>query len=157
MTTIIQGEKNPILRQKSKEVEHFTKEVYDLIEKMKQIIAKENALGLAAVQIGIPTRIIVCRVNDDFKVFINPEIKKFSKQTDILQEGCLSLPGIYGEVERSKTITLQARNEEGKKIKLKTFGLLARIIQHELDHLNGILFTDKAKNIRKTNQMTPTI
>jgi len=62
------------------------------------------------------------------------------------------LPGIYGEVERSKTITLQARNEEGKKIKLKTFGLLARIIQHELDHLNGILFTDKAKNIRKENR-----
>lgn len=149
MTMIITGEKNPILRQKSKEVEHFTKEVYDLIEQMKQIVVKENALGLAAVQIGIPKRIIVCRVNDEFKVFINPEIKAFSKQKDCLEEGCLSLPNIYGEVERPKTITLLAKNEEGKKIKLKVFGLLSRIIQHEIDHLNGILFTDKAENIKK--------
>ncbi len=152
MMTIITGEKNPILRQKSKEVEHFTKEVYDLIEQMKQIVIKENALGLAAVQIGIPKRIIVCRVNDEFKVFINPEIKAFSKQKDCLEEGCLSLPNIYGEVERPKTITLLAKNEEGKKIKLKVFGLLSRIIQHEIDHLNGILFIDKAKKIRKENR-----
>jgi len=149
MITIITGEKNPILRQKSKEVEHFTKEVYDLIEQMKRIIVKENALGLAAVQIGVPKRIIVCRVNDEFKIFINPEIKKYSKQTDVLEEGCLSLPNTYGEVERPKTIILQTKNEEGKKIKLKVFGLLSRVIQHEIDHLNGILFTDKAKNIRK--------
>ena len=152
MITIITGEKNPILRQKSKEVEHFTKEVYDLIEQMKRIIVKENALGLAAVQIGVPKRIIVCRVNDEFKIFINPEIKKYSKQTDILEEGCLSLPNTYGEVERPKTIILQTKNEEGKKIKLKVFGLLSRVIQHEIDHLNGILFTDKAKNIRKENR-----
>ncbi|HOK17190.1 MAG TPA: peptide deformylase [Candidatus Paceibacterota bacterium] len=152
MITIITGEKNPILRQKSKEVEHFTKEVYDLIEQMKRIIVKENALGLAAVQIGVPKRIIVCRVNDEFKIFINPEIKKYSKQTDVLEEGCLSLPNTYGEVERPKTIILQTKNEEGKKIKLKVFGLLSRVIQHEIDHLNGILFTDKAKNIRKENR-----
>jgi len=146
---LVTGENNPLLRQKSKPVENFSKEVYSLIEKMKKVILKYNALGLAAVQIGVPLRVIVCRLNDEFKVFINPEILKYSKQTDILEEGCLSLPYYYGEVERPKTIVLKALNEEGKKIKLKAFGLLSRVIQHEVDHLEGILFIDKAKNIIK--------
>lgn len=146
---IITGENNPFLRQKSKPVERFNQEVFSLIEKMKNTIIENNALGLAAVQIGVPLRVIVCRIEKNFKVFINPEIIKSSSQEEIFSEGCLSLPGYYGEVVRPKTIILQALNENGKKIKIKAFGLLARVIQHEIDHLNGVLFIDKAKNIKK--------
>lgn len=153
---IITGEKNPILRQKSKPVENFGKEVLSLIEKMKKIIIQENALGLAAVQIGIPLRIIVCRVNENFKVFINPQIIKSSSQKESFIEGCLSLPSYYGEVLRPKTIILQSQNTKGQKRKIKAFGLLARVIQHEIDHLDGILFIDKATNIKKeTNPQSP--
>ena len=146
---IITGEKNPNLRQLSKPVEHFTKEVRDLISQMKMIMENNNGVGLAAPQIGIPLRVITCELDDKFYVFINPEIIKTSKEAVAMEEGCLSLPNIYGEVIRPEKIILKAINADGKKIKLKAFGLLARVIQHEIDHLDGILFIDKAKNITK--------
>jgi len=146
---ILTGEKNPILRQKSKFVEHLTKEVRDLIIQMKKIMENDNGVGLAAPQINVSQRIIICNVDNKFYSFINPEIVKSSKETSSIEEGCLSLPNIYGEVERPEKIILKAIDSDGKKIKLKVFGLLARIIQHEIDHLDGILFIDKAKNIIK--------
>lgn len=149
---IITGEKNPILRQKSKPVEHLTKEVRDLIRQMKTTMEENKGVGLAAPQVNVSLRLIVCEVNNKFYAFINPEIIKYSKETSIMEEGCLSLPSIYGEVERPEKIILKAINPEGKKIKLKAFGLLARVIQHEIDHLDGILFIDKAKNIIKETQ-----
>lgn len=144
---IITGEKNPILRQKSQPVEHLTKEVRDLIIQMKTIMENNNGVGLAAPQINVSLRIIVFELDNKFYAFINPEIIKSSKETSSIEEGCLSLPNIYGEVERPEKIILKAIDSDGKKIKLKAFGLLARIIQHEIDHLDGILFIDKAKNI----------
>lgn len=149
---IITGENNPILRQKSTPVEHFNKEIRDLITEMKQTMEQNNGIGLAAPQINVPIRVIVCEINDKFYAFINPEIIKYSKKTSIMEEGCLSLPNIYGEVERPETIIIKAINQDGKKIKLKAFGLLSRVIQHEIDHLDGILFIDKAKNIIKETQ-----
>ena len=146
---ILTGEKNPILRQKSKFVEHLTKEVRDLIIQMKKIMENDNGVGLAAPQINASQRIIICNVDNKFYSFINPEIVKSSKETSSIEEGCLSLPNIYGEVERPEKIILKAIDSDGKKIKLKVFGLLARVIQHEIDHLDGILFIDKAKNIIK--------
>ncbi len=146
---IITGDKNPILRQKSKFIEHLTKEVRDLISQMKKIMENDNGVGLAAPQINVSQRIIVCNVDNKFYAFINPEIVKSSKETSSIEEGCLSLPNIYGEVERPEKIILKAINSDGKKIKLKAFGLLARVIQHEIDHLDGTLFIDKAKNIIK--------
>jgi len=146
---ILTGDKNPILRQKSQPVEHLTKEVRDLIIQMKKIMENNNGVGLAAPQINVSLRVIVCEVDNKFYAFINPEIIKSSKKASSIEEGCLSLPDIYGEVKRPERIILKAINSNGKKIKLKAFGLLARIIQHEIDHLNGILFIDKAKNIIK--------
>lgn len=146
---ILTGDKNPILRQKSKPVEHLTKETRDLISRMKTIMQGSNGIGIAAPQINVPLRIIVCEVNNKFYAFINPETVKFSKETSSLEEGCLSLPNIYGEVERPEKITLKALGPDGKKIKLKVFGILARVIQHEIDHLDGILFIDKAAKITK--------
>jgi peptide deformylase len=108
-----------------------------------------KGVGLAAPQINVSLRVIVYEVDNKFYAFINPEIIKCFKETSSIEEGCLSLPNIYGEVERPEKIILKATNSEGKKIKLKAFGLLARAIQHEIDHLDGILFIDKAKNIIK--------
>ncbi|NMB92134.1 MAG: peptide deformylase, partial [Parcubacteria group bacterium] len=146
---ILTGEKNPLLRQKSKPVEHFTKEVRDLISQMKIIMEKSNGVGLAAPQIGIPLRVITCEIDDKFYAFINPEIIKTSGKNISMEEGCLSLPDTYGEVIRPEKIAFRALNADGKKIKIKAFGLLSRVIQHEIDHLDGILFIDKAKNIIK--------
>jgi len=146
---IITGEKNPILRQKSLPVEHLDKNVHFLIEEMRKTMEDNQGIGLAAIQVGKPERIIICEVNNKFYAFINPIITKVSKETSVMEEGCLSLPGIFGEVERPEKITLRAINSTGEKIKIKAFGLLARVIQHEVDHLNGTLFIDKAKNIRR--------
>jgi peptide deformylase len=146
---ILTGEKNPILRQKSIPVAHLTKEIHDLISQMKIIMEKNNGVGLAAPQIGHNLRIIICELDDKFYAFVNPEIIKISQKNVVMEEGCLSLPDTYGEVLRPDKIILRALNPDGKKIKLKAFGLLARVIQHEIDHLDGILFIDKAKNIVK--------
>jgi len=151
---ILIGENNKTLRQRSLPVKHINADVRSLIEQMREVIKQNNGVGLAAIQIGEPTRIIVCEIDDKFYAFINPEIIKSFSETTVTEEGCLSLPNIYGEVERPKKISIKAINFDGKKIKMKVFGLLARVIQHEIDHLDGILFIDKAKNITKQTQKT---
>jgi len=149
---ILIGEQNKTLRQKSLPVRHINADVRNLIKQMKKKMEENNGVGLAAIQVGEPTRIIVCEIDDKFYTFINPEIIKSFPETSVTEEGCLSLPSIYGEVERPKKISIKATNFEGKKIKMKAFDLLARVIQHEIDHLDGILFIDKATNITKQTQ-----
>ncbi len=144
---IVTGEKNKILRQKSLPVQHLDKDVHLLVEEMRKIMEENNGIGLAAIQVGRPERVIVVEVDNKFYAFINPQIIKKSKKTIVMEEGCLSLPGIFGDVERPEKITFRALNLRGKKVKMKVFGLLARVIQHEIDHLDGILFIDKARNI----------
>ena len=151
---ILTGENNKTLRQKSLPVKHIDADMRSLIEQMKEVMRKNNGVGLAAIQVGEPMRIIICEIDDKFYTFINPEIIKFFPETSIMEEGCLSLPNIYGEVERPKKIILKATNFNGKKVKMKAFGLLARVIQHEADHLDGVLFIDKAKNITKQARKT---
>ena len=151
---ILIGENNQTLRQKSLPVRRINADVRSLVEQMKKVIKQNNGVGLAAIQIGEPTRIIICEIDDKFYTFINPEIIKSFPETLVMEEGCLSLPNMYGEVERPKKICLKAINFDGKKIKIKAFGLLARVIQHEIDHLDGILFIDKAKNITKQTRKT---
>jgi len=151
---ILTGENNKTLRQKSLPVKHIDADMRSLIEQMKEVMRKNNGVGLAAIQVGEPMRIIICEIDDKFYTFINPEIIKFFSETSIVEEGCLSLPNIYGEVERPKKIILKATNFNGKKVKMKAFGLLARVIQHEADHLDGVLFIDKAKNITKQARKT---
>lgn len=151
---ILTGENNKTLKQKSLPVKHIDAGVRSLIGQMKGVMRQNNGVGLAAIQVGEPTRIIICEIDDKFYTFINPEIIKSFPETSVTEEGCLSLPNIYGEVERPKKIILKAINFDGKKIKMKAFGLLSRVIQHELDHLDGILFIDKAKNITKQTRKT---
>lgn len=131
----------------------FTKkEIRELIKKMKKIMLEANGVGLSANQVGLNLRMFIYQEHGKpLKAILNPEIVKSSKKTTIIEEGCLSVPGIYGEVERPEKIVLLSRDKNGRKIKMEAFGLLARIFQHEVDHLNGVLFIDRTKKIYKIN------
>jgi peptide deformylase len=140
------GQNNPILRQKSAKVNDLTAhQLQRLFLDMAETMEVKDGLGLAAPQVGQLLRIIVVKPNpkEETLILINPEIKKISRKKDILTEGCLSLPGIEAPVERAVKITVQALNTKGQKIKIRAKGLLARVIQHEVDHLEGILIVDK--------------
>jgi len=124
----------------------------DQIEKMTQALRAEGGVGLAANQLGYNNKVIVVEFNDPdgkdnvpYQIFINPEIVELSEERECLDEGCLSVPPIELPVERAKKVKLKAQNEHGRKIKITAKGLLARILQHETDHLNNILFTDRVR------------
>ena len=131
------------------------KELKDLIKRMRVIMKKANGIGLSANQIGFQKRLFVAQVPDEhghqkFYAVINPEIVKVSKEKISSEEGCLSVPiDLFGLVERPEQVVLQGYNLEGKKIKIKAWGLLARVFQHEVDHLNGTIFVDKTKHLNK--------
>jgi len=106
-----------------------------------------NGIGLAAPQIGKSLRIFTVNIEDKIYVFINPELKDLSLETIPFEEGCLSVQKIWGPVVRPKKLTIKALNESGESVKIRAKGLLARVIQHEMDHLNGVLFKDKAEKL----------
>lgn len=130
------------------------KELRHLIRDMRRIMREAQGVGLSANQIGLPYRIFIAQVPDaqnreKFYVMINPEIVKTSTVIKTLEEGCLSVPITYGPVDRPYQIVIESCDVDGKKMKMKAWGLLARVFQHEMDHLNGILFVDKAASLRK--------
>jgi peptide deformylase len=116
-----------------------------LIKKMDTAMQEANGVGLSANQIGLDIKVFVARWDDKFYAVFNPEIEKSSRERDFVEEGCLSIPKLYGEVKRSEKIVLTGQNKQGKRVKLNVYGMLARIFQHEVDHLNGKLFTDRMK------------
>ena len=134
---------DPVLRQTATPVREITAEIKRIIADMTETMWHQVGIGLAAPQVGLPHRILVM---DDGKgsaqALINPEIETRSG-TIREEEGCLSLPGVFGVVERSKTITVTAMDADGKPVSLEATGLKARIVQHELDHLDGVLFIDR--------------
>ena len=160
---------DPVLRAKGKRVEKIDNRIRELAESMIETMHAANGVGLAAQQVGEALQLTVLDVSQvedrpsilklnghkiDPKsvmplVLINPEIK-LGDETDTGTEGCLSFPEINGEIERSKAITARAENLEGKIIELEVSGLLARAIQHEVDHLNGVLFIDRMTSAVKT-------
>jgi len=109
---------------------------------MKETMIKNQGIGLAAPQVGRLIRLIVVQIEKGAVAFINPEIVKRSKETEIMEEGCLSFPGFSLKIKRAKEIKVEALNEKGEKIRFKIKGLSARVFQHEIDHLDGILFID---------------
>ncbi|MBU0721948.1 peptide deformylase [Patescibacteria group bacterium] len=140
---------NPILRKKSVEIslEKITsRELRGLISSMAKTMVKANGRGLAAPQIGKNIRLVV--INSEHGIFylINPSFTKKSFARELGQEGCLSIPGVFGQVKRHKKISLTYYSHSGKKIKLTATGMMSRILQHEIDHLDGILFIDKAES-----------
>ena len=147
-------EPDPILRKKSSVLEKVNGEIRNLLDDMLQTMYEAPGIGLAAVQIGILKRIIVIDISkgDEEKkplFLINPEIIFRSKKTSVYEEGCLSLPGHFAEIERPAECHLNFIDYNGKKKELKAKGLLATCIQHEVDHLNGILFIDYLSKLKK--------
>jgi peptide deformylase len=150
MIKSILREPNKILRTRSEVVVDFeyqeTKQaIKDLIDTL--LVTKEG-LGLAAPQIGVNLRIFVLNIKGEFKVFINPEITHFSNKKTLFNEGCLSVMKQFDEIQRSSKVVMKYYDEIGKKHKTTVKGLIAQAFQHEIDHLNGILYIDKIKNLK---------
>ena len=130
--------------------EKYTKkEIRELVKTMRQSMTEAEGIGLSANQIGLDIKVFVAKVENKFYALFNPEIQQASKETVGLDEGCLSVPGVYGLVDRPARITLKGTDQNGKPLKIKAWGLLARVFQHEMDHLNGKLFIDKAKQVER--------
>ena len=133
-----------ILKKKSVPIKDFDGPLKKLIEDMFGSLSAAKGVGLAAVQVGELVRLFITKApKDSLRVFINPEIVETSIEQEDFEEGCLSIPGINADVTRPSSIRIQAWNEKGKPFSLTAEGYLARIIQHEIDHLNGILFIDR--------------
>ncbi len=135
---------NDTLRQKSEPVEKVTDEIRQLVEEMFKTMDAGKGVGLAAPQVGILKRLFVITADDGVRrVFINPQIIATSQETCEFEEGCLSIPNVWEYISRPAKVTVQALNEKGKPFTLEADGYLARIIQHENDHLDGILYIDR--------------
>ena len=147
---------NPILNKKASEIKPddiSSTQTQDLIKVMKEMLNKKNdGAALAAPQIGKSVRLFIISENvldgeDINTVFINPKIIEQSEEKEWMEEGCLSVKGIYGKVNRSTSCTIRAYDERGEIFTQKGYGLISQIFQHEVDHLNGILFIEKAKDL----------
>jgi peptide deformylase len=149
-------EPNPILRQISKAVAKVTDDTRNLMEDMLETMYNANGIGLAAIQIGIAQRILVIDISEKEDTqeknplyFINPEIISSSEETQSYKEGCLSVPEIYENVTRPETITVTYLDYHGTPQTLEASGLLSVCLQHEMDHLNGVLFIDKISKLKR--------
>lgn len=138
---IIRLEGDPVLREVAKPVPEITKNILKLLDDMAETMYDAEGVGLAAPQVGILKRVIVMDCGDGLIELINPEIVSKEGQ-QVGPEGCLSIPGITAEVSRANHVVAKGLNRNGEEITVEGEGLLARCIQHEIDHLNGILFTD---------------
>lgn len=147
---------HPVLRQRAHKVREVTPEVHSLIDDMIETMRAAPGVGLAAPQVAVGQRVIVVEYAEESEdpeqppqapkqfALVNPEIIRHSAETVRGNEACLSVPGYFGEVERYRSVTLKALDRRGKPVRIKSEGWLARIFQHELDHLDGILYTDRA-------------
>jgi peptide deformylase len=147
---------NPVLRRKARSITRFDAELQTLIEDMVDTMREAPGVGLAAPQVGISDRLIVVEYPEDDElenspkklyVVVNPEIKEISEETEMGIEGCLSIPNLHGEVERSLAVTVKGQTRHGQPFKIKAKDWLARIFQHEIDHLDGVVFTDRATKV----------
>jgi len=133
---------DPVLRQKAKRVSRIDKSIQRLIDDMVETMRQANGVGLAAPQVGISLRVAVLQIPDEEPMaIINPEIVKRDGEQEVT-EGCLSIPGYFGELKRSASVTVKGRDRQGKMIRIKATGLMAEALEHEIDHLNGILYID---------------
>jgi peptide deformylase len=153
----------PILRRKAHKVEKIDSDLKTLIADMIDTMRVAPGVGLAAPQVGVPSRVIVVEFGDEndeevpkkLYTLINPEITFPSEEKVSGIEGCLSVPGLLGEVERYTKAVVRGKNRQGKPVKITAEGWLARIFQHEIDHLDGILYPDRATKVWKPEQVKP--
>jgi peptide deformylase len=134
---------DPVLRQKAKRVRNIDASVHKLIKDMLETMHDAPGVGLAAPQVGVPLRVIVIGIpeQEDFAL-INPEVVK-TRGERVVSEGCLSIPGYVGQLKRAESVTVKGRDPNGKEVRIKAEELLAQALEHEIDHVNGILYTDR--------------
>ena len=137
-----------VLKEIAAPVSRCDKKIKALLDNMAETMYQAEGVGLAAPQVGVSLRVIVLDVGEGLIELINPVVIE-QEGTETAAEGCLSIPGMYGDVERFSQVSVEGWNRNGKKIKVSGCGLLARALQHEIDHLDGILFIDKATSIQK--------
>jgi peptide deformylase len=149
---------DPVLRRKAKPVTRFDEPLQALIDDMIETMRQAPGVGLAAPQVGVPERVIVVEFPENEEdedapkklyAVVNPEIKQLSAETELGVEGCLSIPGLQGEVERSLELRIKGLTRHGQPMRIKAKGWMARIFQHEIDHINGVVFTDRAVRVWK--------
>ncbi|MDX6687808.1 MAG: peptide deformylase [Baekduia sp.] len=146
---------DPVLRTAARKVARFDDELRDEIARMGVLMHDAYGIGLAATQVGILHRVLVYRVESDSPVnaLINPEIEWSSKDKEWAEEGCLSLPAVHVDVERPVHVRIRAQDEEGEAILVEASGLEARVIQHEMDHLDGVLILDRTSRDQRKEAM----
>jgi peptide deformylase len=154
---------DPLLRKKSRRVQRVSPDTQQLIDDMVETMHAASGIGLAAVQVGVPERVIVVQLplledpeqgpddeappgRDELHVVINPQLARRSREVEDGIEGCLSTPGWVGEVSRHSNVTVKGLDRQGQRVRIKAHGLLARVFQHEIDHCDGILFTDRIED-----------
>ncbi|MBY5651137.1 peptide deformylase [Rhizobium leguminosarum] len=145
---------DPVLRQLSKPVERVDSDLQRLAGDMLETMYDAPGIGLAAIQVGVPRRMLVIDISREGEekqpqVFINPEIVKSSDERSVYEEGCLSIPDYYAEVERPATVSVKYLDRNGKEQTVEADGLLATCLQHEIDHLNGVLFIDYISRLKR--------
>jgi peptide deformylase len=147
---------DPILRQKAKKVRTIDRSVKKLIADMLETLhADPGRVGLAANQVGVSLRVTVIRIPDEEDIIlINPEIVR-RKGRRLVSEGCLSIPGYIGELYRAETVTAKGLGPDGKEIRIKAEGLLAQALEHETDHLNGMLYIDRMESLDTLRKIEP--
>ncbi|MCK4570844.1 peptide deformylase [Candidatus Bipolaricaulota bacterium] len=138
-----------VLRRKAETVAVIDDDIRGICQLMVEVMIRENGVGLAAPQIGISKRIFVLDVDDEFHILINPELVELSEEVVETKEGCLSVPGVDAVVTRSTRAVVEGLNLNGEHVRLEGEGLIARAIQHEMDHLNGNLFLDQLSTARR--------
>ena len=146
---------DPVLRRKAKRVRNMDGSIERLIDDMLETMPVVSGVGLAALQVGVPLRVAVIGIpEEETIVLINPEIVKRSGER-IVEEGCLSIPGYRGEIKRSASVTVKGRDRHWKEVRLKATELLAQVLEHEIDHLNGVLYIDHLESPDKLYQIEP--
>jgi peptide deformylase len=145
----------PVLRQKAKRVSQFDAYLQKLVQDMIETMHDAPGVGLAAPQIGVPLRVAVIEVDDKLTVLVNPEIVKASDEQEELDEGCLSVPGYWGRITRHRAVTVKARDQRGKEIRVKGEGLFGQALQHEIDHLDGVLYIDRLESMDLLRKVEP--
>lgn len=146
---------DPVLKTRARPVERFDEALIDEVRRMSELMVDALGVGLAANQVGILNRVLVYRVHQQAPItaLINPEVEWSGKEKEILEEGCLSLPAVHVDVERPVHIRVRARDEHGEPITIEASGLDARVIQHEIDHLDGVLVLDRISRQQRKEAM----
>ena len=146
---------HPVLRQKAKRVTQLDRSIQKLIDDMIETMKEAPGVGLAAPQVGVPLRLAVIEVDEKITVIVNPEIIKSTGEAE-LDEGCLSVPGFWGRLNRAERVSVKALDRHGKEQRIRDAeGLFAQALQHEIDHLDGYLYVDRMDNLDKLQRSEP--